>query len=130
MSLMGVDIGTTGCKAATYAEEGRVLAGAYREYPARRPAPGQVELDSAQVFGLIREAIREAAAGSAADPVTALSFSSLGEALVPVTRDRRILGPSIVASLDLRGAEYVDRVVARVGKAAFYAINRNSPAAT
>ncbi len=131
MSLMGVDIGTTGCKAAVYATDGRMLSGAYREYPVLHPAPGQMELDSVRVFGLIREVIRDAAVAAAADhPVSALSFSSMGETVVPVTRDRRILGPAIIASLDLRGADYMDGVVARVGKADFYAINRNIPAAT
>jgi xylulokinase len=130
MSLMGVDVGTTGCKAAVYATDGRLLSSAYREYPVLHPEPGRVELDSVRVFGLIQEVIREAAVAAATDPVTALSFSSMGETLVPVSRDRRILGNAIVASLDLRGGEYADAVVARVGRDAFYAINRNIPAAT
>jgi len=132
VSLLGIDLGTTGSKAAAYAADGRVLASAYREYPILRPAPGRVELDSAAVLALIREVIGEAAGGASAagDPVSALCFSSMGEALVPVTRDRRILGPSIVASLDLRGAEYVDALIARVGLETFYGINPNIPAAT
>lgn len=130
MSLMGVDIGTTGCKAAAYSLEGRVLASAYREYPVERPAPGYVELDSALVWDRIKAVIAEAAAGTAGDPVTALCCSSMGEAMVPVSADRRILGKSIVASMDLRGGEYLDAVVAKVGREAFYDINPNTLAPT
>ena len=130
MSLMGIDLGTTGCKAAAYSEDGRVLAAAYREYQVLHPAEGQVELDSHRVFGLVKETIREAVGKTPDDPVTALCFSSMGEAMVPVTHDRRILGNSIVASLDLRGAEYLDEIVARIGQKAFYDINPNILAPT
>ena len=33
MSLLGVDVGTTGVKAAAFGEQGACLARAYREYP-------------------------------------------------------------------------------------------------
>lgn len=32
MSLLGIDVGTTGCKAAVFSTEGKCLAMAYREY--------------------------------------------------------------------------------------------------
>lgn len=37
MSLLGIDIGTSGCKAASFAEDGGRLAQAYREYPTLHP---------------------------------------------------------------------------------------------
>ena len=40
MSYLGLDIGTTGCKAAVFDQEGRMLALAYREYPLLSPQPG------------------------------------------------------------------------------------------
>lgn len=130
MSLLGIDLGTSGCKAAAYSSEGRQLAVAHREYPLLRPAPGQVELDVARVLDAIEAVIREAASATTADPVTALCFSSMGEAFVPVTRNRRILANSIVASLDLRGGGELEDVAARVGREAFYDINPNRLAAT
>ena len=33
MSIIGLDIGTTGCKAVVFNENGLILARAYREYP-------------------------------------------------------------------------------------------------
>jgi len=130
MSLLGIDLGTTGCKAAAYSEAGESLASAYREYPMLRPAPGQVELDSHGVLRLVREIIREIAAQVRHDPITALSLSSMGEALVPFSEDRGVLANSIVASVDVRGGDLLDRVVEKVGAERFYSINPNLPAPT
>jgi xylulokinase len=124
VSLLGIDVGTSICKAAAFSTDGRCLAFAAREYPTLHPAPGYAELDSAQVWRLTREAIAEVAAQTAADPITALCVSSCGEALVPLSRDRRIIGPAILSS-DVRGAEYAEALGAAFGAEALYRINPN-----
>ena len=106
MSLLGIDIGTSGCKAAVFTEDGRLVELAYEEYDYQRPRPGWAELDTSQVWQQIKRTIRKAAAGSAGDPIRAVCVSSLGEALVPVTADRKILGPSLL-NFDTRGSEYL-----------------------
>jgi len=40
MAYIGLDVGTTGCKAVAFDEEGRVLGMAYREYPVLVPREG------------------------------------------------------------------------------------------
>ena len=50
MTLLGVDIGTTGCKAAVVSTEGALLATAYREYPLITPRPGWAQLDPDEVW--------------------------------------------------------------------------------
>ena len=40
MSLMGIDIGTTGTKAIAFSEEGKILANSYHEYNLLFPKPG------------------------------------------------------------------------------------------
>jgi xylulokinase len=45
MSLLGLDVGTTGCKAAAFSVEGELLASAYREYSLLHLEPGWSELD-------------------------------------------------------------------------------------
>ncbi|HOX05179.1 MAG TPA: FGGY-family carbohydrate kinase [Planctomycetota bacterium] len=124
MSLLGIDVGTTGCKAAAFSLDGRELAGAYREHPAPRAAPGRAELDAPAIWENVKAVIAEVAARTSADPVTALSVSSMGEAVVPVSRDRRILGNSILSS-DPRGAEYARELAAAIGQEDFYRINPN-----
>ena len=57
MSLMGLDIGTTGTKANVLSEDGRVIASAYREYPLEHPRPGWIELDADRVWQCVRQAV-------------------------------------------------------------------------
>lgn len=124
MSVLGIDVGTTGCKAAVYNARGECLARAYREYPTLHPQPGWAELDSALVWQRVQAVIAEAARAAAGDPVTALCVSSMGEAMTPVTADRRILGNAILCS-DIRGTEYADALAGDPGQESFYAINPN-----
>jgi xylulokinase len=124
MSLLGIDVGTTGCKAAAFSLDGRELAAAYREHATLRAAPGQAELDSGAVWENVKSAVAEVAARTSRDPISALSVSSMGEAMVPVSADRRILGNSILSS-DARGAEYARELAAALGPEEFYRINPN-----
>ena len=109
MSLLGIDVGTTGCKAAVFSEHGHLLASAYEEYDNLRPEPGWAELDAVQVWAKVKRMIGEVAPGATSDPISALAVSSLGEAVVPVTKDRQVLGPSIL-NFDVRGEEYLERL--------------------
>ena len=126
MSLLGIDLGTTGCKAAAFTRDGRTLAQAYREYETLHPREGWFELDSRGLWERVQEVIREVAAQTAGDPVTALCTSSFGEAVTPVTRDRRILGNSILC-MDPRGEAYARELEEAFGVEALYAINPNIP---
>lgn len=125
MSLLGIDVGTTGCKAAVFSEEGMLLASAYEEYDLRRPQPGWAELDSQHVWAKIQTTIRRITATSPG-PIQALAVSSMGEAMVPVTADRRIVGPSIVANLDLRGEDYLHLIGDHLNEEALYHITGNT----
>jgi len=124
VSLVGIDIGMTGCKAAAFSEDGRTIASAYREYAMLRPRQGWAELDSRAVWRHTRDVIGEVASQTKADPITALSVSSMGEAMVPVSRDRDILG-SAITCLDARGQQYVDQLRRFKSDEAFYSVNPN-----
>jgi xylulokinase len=124
VSLLGIDVGTTGCKAGIFSVCGEMLAAAYREYPTLRPRAGWAELDSRRVMACVRETIAEVAARTTRDPITALCVSTLGEAMTPVSREREILGTCIVSS-DERGAEYLQILARHLGPEDFYRINPN-----
>lgn len=111
MSLLGIDIGTTGCKAMALSAEGVILGIAHREYDVVRPQPGWAELDSAAVWSRIQDTIREVAASTAHDPIAAVCVSSMGEAMTPVSKDRKILGNCLMG-FDERGAEAEKRLAA------------------
>ncbi len=124
MSLLGIDVGTTGCKAGAVDVEGNILALAYREYGMLHPQPGRAELDSRAVWHKVKEVIREVAQATRRDPITALCVASLGEAMTPVSADREILANCIL-NLDVRGEEYVATLADRIGRERLHALNGN-----
>ncbi|NQT21148.1 MAG: hypothetical protein HQ592_15680, partial [Planctomycetes bacterium] len=126
MSLLGIDIGTTGCKVAAFSIDGRLLADAYREYATLHPEPDWAELDSRHVLECSWQAIAEVASHTKAEPVTALCVSSFGEAVTPVTIGREILGNCIL-HVDPRGTDEFDELFREVDTEWFYAINPNIP---
>lgn len=125
MSLLGIDVGTSGCKAALFSEDGRMLGLAYEEYDYECPQPGWAELDSLKTWGLIQRTIRQAAAGAKGDPVKAVCVSSLGESLVPVTAGRQVLGPAVL-NFDVRGEEYLEDLREQIDPEQLYRINGNT----
>ncbi len=104
MSLLGLDIGISGCKAVAFGLDGATLAQAYREYPLYQPQPGWMELDSGEVWDAVCEVVSRVTAATAHDPVTALSVATHGESVLPVDTAGRPLGRFITA-LDTRAAE-------------------------
>ena len=111
MSLMGLDIGTTGTKAIVFDLDGNILSSGYEEYHLSSPQPGWLELDPEEVWQRVVKAVRKATA-DAGDPVQALGISCLGEAAVPVARGGTILANTIVG-FDNRAlpmcSEWLDR---------------------
>ena len=125
MSLLGIDVGTAGLfKAAAFSAEGDCLAGAYREYSTLDPLDGWAELDSSHVLACLWETIAEVAARTARDPVAALCISSMGEAMTPVSKDRRIMGTCILSPTPA-GPTSSERLAEQISREAFYAINPN-----
>jgi xylulokinase len=106
MSLLGIDVGTTGCKAVAFDESGKAIASSYREYPLQFPRPGWIELDSNRVLASCREVIREVGGRTKKDPVRAFAVASQGEAVTPVAKDGKLLHPGVV-TFDARTAPLV-----------------------
>jgi xylulokinase len=94
---LGLDVGSTGCKAVLFSEDGQPLGQAYREYPELHPNPGWIELSPDTVWEGVQAVIGEAASAQDGDPVRALSVSTLGETVTPFSRDGRFLYNSITS---------------------------------
>ncbi len=118
MTLLGVDIGTTGCKAAVVSPpDGAPAATAYREYRLEAQWPGRAELDPDVVWAGVCEVVREASASavrSGLGPPRALSFACLGEAVTPIDSAGRALTRSIV-SFDARSVAHYRRLMETLG---------------
>ena len=98
MSLIGLDIGTTGCKALLFDNDGALLAKASREYPVDFPHPQWAEQDLENVWRLAQDAIREAIGAANVTDVAAIGLSVHGEAITPVDTSGRALRPTIPVS--------------------------------
>jgi xylulokinase len=87
--LLGLDLGTTGCKAALYTPDGQLLGSHYAEYGLITPRADWVEQDANIWWDLARKAVQEAVVGGGVDGKTmrALSISSQGISFVPVDTD-------------------------------------------
>jgi len=124
MSLMGVDIGSSGCKVAVYSVDGMLISTESTTYSVTVPRPGEFELDSRQVLDAVYTAMRTVVKRASSDnrylhdPLKAVSFGSFSEAMVPVSSHGEILGPSIF-SHDQRGKYAVERFN-KIGQKAFY----------
>lgn len=116
MSLLAVDLGTSGTRVAAFTTDGRLLAQAARPTTLSRPAPGIVETDAEQCLADVVSLLSQVSAAEAVatDRPDAISFSVQGEAVVPVDADGRALAPAPV-SMDRRGGGAVARVVGGVG---------------
>ncbi len=105
MSIIGLDIGTTGCKAIVFSHEGNILGQGAREYAIQTPQPDWAEQDAEQVWQLAWEALREAVASVTDDPPLALALSCQGEAIIPIDGAGRPLRPAILGMDTRTGAE-------------------------
>lgn len=116
MSLIGLDLGTSGVRAAAFDAKGRLLAETSHATTIHRPGPGLAEVDAEALLALAVVALREVAEHPAvrSDPVAAVSFSVLGEAVVGVDGAGGALGPAPI-SMDRRGAELATAVGRSLG---------------
>ncbi len=95
-NLIGLDVGTTGCKAVIFDEDGELLASASREYPVSLPQPTWAEQDIEAVWGLAVESLAQAIATAGVREVAAIGLSVHGEAVTPVDAAGRPLRPTIL----------------------------------
>ena len=104
-NYMGVDIGTSGCKAVVVDENGGQLAVSHREYDIISPKPGWAELNPDEVMEKCFEVIAEAASQVQPHSVVGLGISSQGEAFTAVDTNGKTLCNALVSS-DIRAADY------------------------
>jgi xylulokinase len=114
MSLLGIDIGTSGCKATVIDEEGNCLGQASKEYSLISTQPGWQELDPNEVWISVKEVVRRAAASYRGDPVRAIGVSSFGEAVTAVNRHGDALSNSLIY-IDARGKDEAAFLERRLG---------------
>ncbi len=104
--LVGIDAGTTGCKACVFDTEGNLVGIDYREYPSYYPNPGWVEQTDEDITPAMYETCRVAIQKSGVDPkdIAGVSLSSQGSPIGLLDENGELLRP-FVGWQDLRGGK-------------------------
>lgn len=124
MSLLGIDIGTTGCKAVAFDLNGGEIARSYREYHMlESEEEGIYELNPEIVWLSVKACIVEVNRVDriSEDPVTALSISVSGDEIIPIDRNGNILFNTIM-SMDKRGSVEAKKWLESYDKFSLYSI--------
>lgn len=116
MHLIGLDVGTTGCKAMVFDETGRSKGYAFREYCIDTDAAGKAEQDAEAVWSLSKEVLKSAVAASGirASELAGLSLSVQGDAIIPVDVEHRAVYPAILG-MDYRSRPQAEAAESRLG---------------
>ena len=88
---LGIDIGTSGCKAVIFDDNGKQVSSAYREYDVISTNPGWAELDTDEVIGKCFDVIRESAGSIEGGEVAGMGISSQGEAFTLIDKNGKAL---------------------------------------
>lgn len=123
-TLLGIDIGATGCKATLYSLDGQPLCTGYSEYRMRSPHPGWVEEDANDWW----RGVIESVSAITSRPGVADSIAGLGvgctNALVAVDKEGRPLRPAIM-QLDQRTVPQADWLREAVSAEQLFAVTGN-----
>jgi len=127
MSLLGLDIGTTGTKAVLFSELGQIIDSDYQEYRHIYRKPGWAELDPEKVWEAVRKTINQVASKNKS-AIRALCISCMGDNVIPVRSDGRPNYNGILA-FDNRATEEVKIVSTAIGRQKYFQ-TMGSPLAT
>ncbi|MCC8180744.1 MAG: hypothetical protein LIP23_07550 [Planctomycetes bacterium] len=116
---IGLDVGTSGCKAAVVRPDGSFAASAHREYPLLTPQPGWAELDPVAVWQAVIDVLSPLA--PAATGARYLAVSSLGESMVMTDADQRVTHNAITY-MDCRAESSVQRIAERIEPRQLHAV--------
>lgn len=123
--LLGIDIGTSGCKALLIEPSGAVLASCTEPYGFAQPRPGWTEQDPA----LWIEGTRRAVAGvrdAAPDvEIAAIGLSGQMHGLTAIDADHKVLRPAILWNDQRNGAEALEATERAGGLEALLSITNN-----
>jgi len=113
--LLGLDIGTTGCKASIFNDNGLLIAKTAREYEVDFPNPGWAEQDAEKVWQLAQICVQQVLTDCRQRDVAAIGLSVQGEAVMPVDKAGRALRPAILG-MDTRTKEQNAWLVNKLGE--------------
>lgn len=110
-AIMGVDIGTTGCRAVIYRPDGKCVAGESLEYPLYTPQAAWAEQDPDEIYRAVIAVIRQAMKKSGLQPkeLAGICFSAVMHSVIPVDAEGNPLHNMLIWA-DARSQEYAEKI--------------------
>ena len=124
--LLGIDIGTSSCKAAVFDKEGKVAASSTQEYPVSYPHTGWAEQNPDDWWEGVSRAIRSLLENSGISPEEIVGIGVDGQSWSAVAVDSSgdVLCPTPIW-MDTRSNDICQEVTARVGADRIFSIAGN-----
>ncbi len=110
MSVLALDVGTTGVTALVVSEDGSVLRRGYQEFPQHFPRPGWVEHEPEEIWQAVLSATRTAMAGEPSHGITCLGVTDQRETAVLWDRESLAAPRRAVVWQDRRTTGVCDRL--------------------
>ena len=118
MRMLGLDVGTSGCKAIVFDSNWNIIASSHRRYGLIRAGENGYELEAETVWAKLREAIAEAHA-KAGGKTDAVAVSALGDVIIPLDESGTPVRPCIL-DFDPRGKDEIHDFVEEFGEKKLY----------
>jgi xylulokinase len=124
--LLGIDVGTTGTKAALFTPDGRLRALGQAEYSIQHPRPGWAEQDPEDWWQAVCTAVRQALADvpGGAERVAGLAVSSQAPTMLPLNRAGQPVRPALIW-MDRRADAEAIQLREQLGESRLVAITGN-----
>lgn len=125
MAFLGIDIGTSGCKALVLAPDGEVLATDTATYDFDRPQFGWTEQDPNVWIEGARASVANVLKQVPADRIAAVGLSGQMHGFTPLDRDGEVLRPAILWNDQRNATEAADIVQMAGGADALLGMTNN-----
>lgn len=125
--VMGIDIGTSACKAAIFDREGNVKAAKSQEYPVYYPMPGQAEQNPEDWWWAACSTIKEMLSETGISPSAVRGIGVDGQSWAAVAVDKR--GKVLCRTpiwMDTRAGDICKRLCRKLEKEAIFRLSGNS----
>ncbi len=124
--LLGIDIGTSGCKLALFTKDGRVVCSSTEEYPVRYPSPGFVEQNPEEWWAAVCLGTSKLLSDNQIDAakISGVGLSGQSWSAIAVDDQGEVLAPDPIW-MDTRSEAICRKLNAKIGEDKIFEISGN-----
>ncbi|MBC5580689.1 xylulokinase [Anaerofilum sp. BX8] len=122
--LLGIDIGTSGCKVTAFTREGRVAAHVSEGYPVHYPKPGHAEQDPEDWWGAVCRATRRLLEQTGAAEICGVGIDGQSWSAIPIDKTGAVLCPTPIW-MDTRSIDQCGRMIQTCGEETLFRLSGN-----